>query len=220
MYHRFAACCMAFFICINPSIGLAKEKKAPELSKQEERLYSLTPEDFAGTVEIKDDSMENFATFSTVNGFQWRNDLLKIVSNDLFFRSFVDKSDGSTTFQIYINTFETAGAWPGFQMANYLIPDGQLTSVKLDVIWSDVSCDGDGSCVFNEAVAFTISEQEIRTLADAYAPGGRVKMQIRLKGQRDISRDWYLTAAEAAGLLKKVDAYRARRQNQWDKQGH
>jgi len=123
-------------------------------------------------------------------------------------RAFVHKKDGSTRFQVYIDTFETGSRWPRFRTVNYFIPDRDLASAELDQLGSDVSCSTYFECTYKETIAFEISEDEIRKLAEAYRPGGRVEMQMRIKGQSGVSRDLYLTASEAAGLLQVVDAYR------------
>lgn len=209
MRRKLIGICMAALVCLNPLQASAQQKKAPKEDKQLTKLYSMTPEDFAASVDVRDDAMETVATFTTLNGFQYKNGLLKLVWSDHFLRAFVDKTDGTARFQVYMNLFEAGSGWPRFQSVNYLIPEGQLASVELDKLGSDVSCSGYTGCTYNETVAFNLSEDEMRVLARSYVSGGRVELKMRLKGQSGVSRDRTLTASEVAGLLQVVDAYRA-----------
>lgn len=197
----------AAFACLLSSGAVAKE------SKQVTKLFSMTPEAFASAVLVKDDALETSVALNTSKAFQETHGLLKIVWSDIFLRSFIDKSNGSTTYQVYATLLYVGPSWPRFERANFALPNRALNSVELVKISSDVDCSlsqYSGGCSYVETVAFEITENEIKSLAMTYAPTVRNAMVIRFKGQSGVDADMLMLPAEAAGLLKVTEEYQNR----------
>lgn len=130
-----------------------------------------------------------------------------MVPLDIFLRAFLNKATGSTTYQVYI-TVKYASDWLIVEQANYLV-NGHLNSVATTKIGSDVDCYSSTLCIHREDVGFDIPVADLRWLAGTYEAGSNNGMPIRLKTHADQDINIVLMPAEAAGLLRKVDQYRA-----------
>ena len=198
---------LAAFVTLISSGASAKE------SKQITKLFSMTPEAFASAVLVKDDALETSVALNTSKAFQETHGLLKIVWSDIFLRSFIDKSNGSTTYQVYARLLYVGPSWPRFERANFALPNRAVNSVELVKINSDVDCSlsqYSSGCSYVETVAFEITENDIKSLAITYSPTARNAMVIRFKGQSGVDSDMSLVPAEAAGLLKVTAEYQNR----------
>jgi hypothetical protein len=182
--------------------------KAPKIPKQVQQLLNMTPEDFSAKITIKDDSLETSAEISTVNGWQQKDGLLKIVNSDQFFRAFVNKRSGVVTYQVYQYVYYY-GDWAFFNLVNFETPDGPVQK-DLTVISRDVlECSRYLGCRHVEHLAFDVDEGLLRAAAANYKPGQLAAWRFRLKAKSGVQRDEGFVAAEIIALLQAVDKYKA-----------
>lgn len=187
----------------------AQSDKPKKLPKQIQQLIAMTPEQFEQTATLKDDDLETAAVITTINGWQQKDGLLRLVNNDNFFRAFIHKKTGKTTFQVYHAVRYMQSGWAFFEIVNYETPDGPK-SATLTVLGRDVaSCSTYLGCTYFEQVAFEIDEALLRDVAKRYQPGQVAAWRYRLKAKSGAERDEGFVAAEVAGLLRAVDKYRA-----------
>lgn len=184
----------------------------PKITKEVRQLIAMSPDDHAAKVVIEDDELETSARLLTLNSFQAkRGGLLRRNWSDIFLRAFVDKSSGEARIQAYFTLDLLYNGWPRLERANYLGPDG-VESVEVTKIGSDVDCSSTrlyGGCFYQEIVAFPIEERLARSLAADYVPNGQNWWRVRFKGQSGLDLDMRIMPAEFAGLLMRVDQYRA-----------
>lgn len=180
-----------------------------KLSKQAQQLITMTPEQFERSATLKDDSLETVATITTVNGWQQKDGLLRIVNDDGFFRAFIDKASGKTRFQVYHAVRYRAFGWAKFAWANYETPDGPRTASLRTLGRIRESCRKYMGCFRVEHVGFDVDEALLREVAGRYRPGEAIGWRYRLKARSGAERDEGFVAAEIAGLLRAVDKYRA-----------
>lgn len=180
---------------------------------QVDKWAHLSKEHFAQTVTLKDDSLETVATFDTQHGFQFASDVFGTVSEDDFFRAFVDKKTGKATYQLYwINRYRDSG-WRYYNRINYNSPEG-VKSVAAEVIYRNVDCTGVGStykqCMYEEHLGVTLNDGFMRWLAVGYSPNDKaVVLKYKVSSKSGEEQGESILAAEAAGLLDRVDAYLA-----------
>ena len=207
-YTAWAALVGAAILMVSPV--LAEEKPVKE-SKALKRFRALTPESALAVVSAKDDDLEVSATFTTQAVFQEKQGLLGLVPFDVFLRAFVDKKSGVTRYQVYISSFYMGSEWAFWSLANYETPDGPK-SVDLDILGRDVgSCSQYMGCQHTEVVAFDIDEALLRAAAAMYKPGELQGWKFKIKGKSGVERTDGLSAAEIAGLLMAVDAYKLKK---------
>ncbi|MFC3097354.1 hypothetical protein [Alteraurantiacibacter palmitatis] len=184
-----------------------------DIPRQIRELVAMSPEQHAALVTLEDDDLEAEATFHTMRSFQERRGLLRVVWNDIFLRAYVEKRTGTPRYQVYFVFRGQAPSWPRLRTANVSSPDG-LQVIDLRQVSSDVDCAGAGiygQCTYTEHVVFDVGEDVLRSVAAAYSPNNFVAWQMRFKGQSGIDVDEGLVSGEVAGLLQRVDAYRASR---------
>jgi hypothetical protein len=173
---------------------------------------ALTPEHFEKGATIKDDSMEEVAEDTTEPGFKINRGLLGMVNDDNFFRAFINKKTGETSYQLY-QYITYVGDWAFFETANY---EGrtEVETTPLDVIDREVgTCSQMLGCFKREVVAFDVDERVLRRVAAGYDPSGKgtTGWKFRLKAKTGIQRDEGMSPAEAAGILNAVAAYKRSR---------
>ena len=180
-----------------------------KIDKQAKALFSMTPGDFASKVQIKDDALEPVVTFSTVDGFQKKDGLLRMVNQDLFFRAFLAKKDRSVRFQVYASIVYM-GKWQFFETVNYEtgeLPESKaVTPISREVL----SCSGMGGCMYTEHVGFQVPEDLLRKIAEKYNPQVISVWRVRFKAKTGTDWDLMVSPAEIAGLLQAVDNFKSR----------
>lgn len=134
---------------------------------------------------------------------------MKIVWDDTFLRSFVDKKTGKTTFQVYQRFAYTSSGWRFYQSANYESDTG-LKSTEVTKIGSDVDCSYSrySGCTYYETIGFEVDELVLRSVANKFSLGALTAWKIRFKSKAGVDSDQGLVAAEVSGLLAVVDRYR------------
>lgn len=191
-------------LVLNPAIATAKDKP----NKQVRKLLAMTPQDFAKKVLLDDDDLEITATLDTSKGFQYKSGIFGQKRADVFLRAFVDKTDGTTLYQVYFTVKYDARDWAYLERANYTGPDG-LRTTDITQIGSDVGCSA-YTCTYLETVGFQVSEAQIEWLAGRYKPNTDNPMKIRFKTRIGVDVNTSVMPAEAGGLLARVEEYRAK----------
>jgi len=197
-------CAIAFALTSAQYLAAANKAKIP---KQFQQLFAMTTDDFAAKITIKDDYLETSAEISTVNGWQQKDGILKVVNSDQFFRAFVNKKTGNVTYQVYQFVYYY-GDWAFFNVVNFETPEGpvqkELTIINRDVL----ECTQYLGCRHVEHVGFDVDEKLLRTAASNYRPGALEAWRFRLKGKSGVQRDEGFVAAEIVALLQAVDKYK------------
>ena len=124
--------CVAIFFC---GVASANDKNKAAA------LVALTPEHFAETADLKDSALDTSATITTLNGFQEKHGLLRILWDDSFLRGYVDKKTGAARIQVYQYMYYT-GAWRFYYRASYESPAGPVDAKFLEISREVVSCSG------------------------------------------------------------------------------
>ena len=200
--HLVSLLAIAFISC--PTLAAGKKTKIP---KQIQQLLAMTPDDFARKITIKDDALEVSAEISTINGWQQKDGLLKIVNSDQFFRAFINKKTGEVSYQVYQFVYYY-GDWAFFNRVNYETADGPVQK-DLTVISRDVlECTTYLGCRHSEHIGFEVDEKLLRAAAANYKPNAVEAWRFRLKAQSGVQRDEGFVAAEIVALLQTVDTYK------------
>lgn len=171
----------------------------------EDKLFALTPADFQQTARDRKDGAT--VSIDTERGFIESHGLLAGDSNDNYLRAIIDKASGKTRFQL-VQTVRYRGGWRYFHTSEF-----EGGSAKLDIAAREVAgCYGSktSSCLLREEVSFDIPEASLRTLAATYRPRGRTSWAYRLKATANEDFTGSIAPAEAAGLLRAVDAWQAK----------
>lgn len=171
----------------------------------EDKLFALTPADFQLTARDRADGSS--VTIDTERGFVESHGLMAADSNDNYLRAVIDKPSGKLRFQA-VQIVSYSGGWRYFHTAGF-----EGGSTKLEIITREVAgCYGSrsSSCTLREVVAFDIPEPVLRALAATWRPRGRTIWSYRLTATANADFTGSLAPAEAAGLLRAVDAWLAK----------
>ena len=168
---------------------------------------SLTPEHFASTALVKDDPLDTHATITTINGYQDKRGLLKIVWNDNFLRAIIDKKTGKAALQLYQVIDYTQSGWNFYESANFETPDGPQSKPVVSIN-RDVDCYR-GGCSYTEHVGLDLDESLLRQLAAKYTAGQPSVWNFKFNAKSGQEYRASLQLAEIVGFLAAVDSYRA-----------
>lgn len=182
---------------------------ASDKNKMQEAAAAVTPDRVLQTISIKDDSLDTRAQINTINAFQEKRGLLKIVWNDNFLRAFVDKRTGEATIQVY-QFVNYSGDWRTYNRVNYETPDGPQSAMLTPISRDVTSCSGSryGGCSYSEHFAFEVDEKLLRVIASLYKPGQLVSWKFKYYSQS--GQEWPdgMLPAEVVGFLSALDRYR------------
>lgn len=175
------------------------------------KLLALTPEHFQAKADIKDSSLDTSATISTLDGFQVKHGLLKILWDDSFLRGIIDKKTGTVRIQVYQYMYYT-GDWRFYNRATYETPNGPVDAKFIEISRDVLSCSGaryGSGCSHVEQFGFEVDEALLRAIAANYRPGASVAWQFKFFSKS--GADWMagLTPAEVVGFLRALDSYRS-----------
>jgi hypothetical protein len=178
-------------------------------------ISDLTKQHFKETVMINEYASQTVITFSTVKGYQRRHSLHNVVWDDNFLRGFVNRTDGSKSYQIYnVIYYANSGTdkpWKSFNQVNYQTPTGrdliQTTPIKQHEDCSALP--RYGQCLYSEHLVFQIDEALLRKMAKFYQenPGRENFWQYELIPKSGPPYNDKLSVAEIAGLLERMDEY-------------
>ncbi len=171
----------------------------------EDKLFALTPTDFQQTARTGGQGAS--VTIDTARGFIESHGLLAADLGDNYLRAVIDRASGKLRFQA-VQTVTYQGGWRYFHTAEF-----EGGAAKLEIIVREVAgCYGSktSSCTLREEIAFDIPEAALRALAATYRPRSRTAWSYRLKATANADFDGRFAPAEAAGLLRAVDAWQAK----------
>ncbi len=208
-YAILSACLAGVVIAAAPQPAQAQvwtEWSDKQQAKRIEQFAKLSPEHFARTSETQDDELEVLATIHTRDGYAFKGSFTDRMRADTFLRALIEKRSGAASYQLYAR-LSYSGEWRTFTSARYATSQGPV-SAPLTAIDRDVSCQY-GVCVYTEHVAFEVSEDFLRQLAERASERPVRPWRFRFKARSGL--DWTddMAPAEAAGLLLAVDRYRA-----------
>lgn len=176
---------------------------------EEQSAYadSLSMEHFRDTADVADDKLDTFATITTLKGFQEKS-VLGVVGTDHFLRAFVSKSGGPTKYMLY-QTIYYDGGWRFYVRANYETPTGPKQTDAVEIKRDVVGCYRRG-CTYNEHVGIVLDEDLLRWIATrTTAPQVDSAWAYKFVSKSGTDFPSWLLRAEAAGLLARVDQYKA-----------
>jgi hypothetical protein len=168
-------------------------------------LLSLTLEHFRDTASVKDDPADAVTIISTENGYAEHKGPMRMVWNDEYLRSVIDKKTGQKSFQVYAWIIY-GGRWRSYETANYQTPTGPKSVPAIQIGKETANC-AVGDCLYTERVAFPVDEDLLRQLAAGNAPGKPTIWAYKFIAKTGPDYAGGLSSAEIAGLLAKVDEY-------------
>jgi hypothetical protein len=168
-------------------------------------LLSLTLEHFRDTASVKDDPADAVTIISTENGYAEHKGPMRMVWNDEYLRSVIDKKTGQKSFQVHAWIIY-GGRWRSYESANYQTPTG-LRSVPAVQIGRETANCAVGDCLYTERVAFPVDEDLLRQLAAGNVQGKPTIWAYKFVAKTGPDYAGGLSSAEIAGLLAKIDEY-------------
>jgi hypothetical protein len=170
-------------------------------------LLSLTLEHFRDTATVKDDPADAVTIVSTEKGYAEHKGPMRMVWNDEYLRSVIDKKTGQKSFQVYAWIIY-GGRWRSYETANYQTPSGPKSVPAIPIGKETANC-AVGDCLYTERVAFPVDEDLLRQLAAGNAPGKPAIWAYKFIAKTGPDFAGGLSSAEIAGLLAKIDEYNA-----------
>ncbi|HEX7854141.1 MAG TPA: hypothetical protein VF503_10635 [Sphingobium sp.] len=194
----------ALFIAALPAAASA----ASDLSSS---LRALSPDSFQSKTAVLDDPLESNVIFSTEKAHREGWKLFKPTGHDNHLVAQVDRQTGQAQFQVK-HALRYYGTPRDYHAANY-VADGAVRQVPLSEArhGNDVCPMTENmlECSLSKYMAFTLSEQDVRAIAAQYQPGAANSWGFKMKDRTGHDIVSAIAPAEAAGLLRAVDQYRA-----------
>ena len=172
----------------------------------EDKLFAMTPGEFQLSAHSSDDSAV-IVTIDTERGFNGRKGLMGAKPDDIYLRAIIDTASGTVRYQA-VQSVNYRGGWRYFTDASFAGGGGPVTVIARDHACFSAAPNG---CLLSERVAFDIPEATLRTLAASWRPRDRTVWPFRLKATANADFEGSVAPAEAGGLLRAVDAWKAKR---------
>ncbi|MDB5724231.1 MAG: hypothetical protein JWQ16_985 [Novosphingobium sp.] len=178
-------------------------------------LAALSPTEFAGSVQIADDPAKAAVVLSTQEGYSRGRGVKGAHASDIHLRALVDRASGRVRWQVW-HDLVTVRGHQGITAIHYSVNGEPRTAQPLETEHGLDDCppaDGLGMCNRFTRVGFELPESAVREVAASYDHGSRRPWRIRFEDAsgRDVTSG--LAPAEAAGLIKALDAWRRGREN-------
>lgn len=116
--------------------------------------------------------------------------------SDFFFRAYVDKTTAQISYQMYARL--RAAQWVYWNEAR-MLSDGNLVTLEVDRITSDVSCSEHG-CLHTEDAGVTLTREQLEAMA---SEPGAVKFSGKVDG---LNHQFDIDPAEVSLFLVRVDS--------------
>ena len=168
-------------------------------------LLSLTMEHFRDTATVQDDPADATTAISTEKGFAEHKGPMRMVWNDEYLMSVIDKKTGQRSFQVYAWIIY-GGRWRSYETVDYQTIAGPASSPVTRIGREMDNC-AVGDCLYTERIAFPVDEELLRRLAATNAPGKPTIWAYKFVAKTGPDYAGGLSSAEIAGLLAKVDEY-------------
>ena len=146
---------------------------------------------------------------STRDGYKQGRSVKGARAEDVYLQALVDRKTGAVSWRVWHEL--SMGSQRKISSVQYQAGDGKLEQADFLTMdnWLDQcpATDGIGSCNHVVRVAFELSDQTIREIANAYRPGERTPWRLRFKeaNGRDILSG--IAPAEAAGLINSLESW-------------
>jgi hypothetical protein len=111
-------------------------------------LLALTMEHFRDTATVKDDPVDAITTISTENGYAEHKGPMRMVWNDEYLRSVIDKKTGQKSFQVYAWIIY-GGRLRSYETADYQTPAGPKSVPAIQIGKEMANC-AVGECLYTE----------------------------------------------------------------------
>lgn len=175
------------------------------------RVAALPAEHFARAVEVKNDLLEPYVSFSSRGAHKGRHTLGAGTEGDLHLTARLDRDTGAVSYRVWHEITNTDA--PRELTRVHYRTGGKVTQSDLSVArhW-DSNCvprETGGQCDQRIRVAFDLPEQVVRDIAAGHEQGSRRGWAFRYKDTQGSDLDGVLAPAEAAGLIRAVDVWRA-----------
>lgn len=172
-------------------------------------LRAMSPEAFQQKTSVLNDPLEHDVIFSTEKAHRDGWKMFKPTGHDNHLVARVDRQTGAARFEVK-HALRYYGTQRDYHAANYARADGSVKTVALSEArhGNDVCPMTENmlECPLSKYMAFDLSEQQMRAIAAQPSTSGwSFKMKDRT-GKDVVSA---IAPAEAAGLLRAVDQYRA-----------
>jgi len=163
-------------------------------------LLSLTMEHFRDTATVKDDPVDAITTISTENGYAEHTGPMRMVWNDEYLTSAIDKKTGQKSFQVYAWTIYS-GRLRSYESVNYQTPTGPKSVPAIQIGKETANC-AVGDCLYTERVAFPVDEDLLRQLAAGNVPGKPTIWAYKFIAKTGPDYAGGLSSAEIAGIAE------------------
>jgi hypothetical protein len=191
-----------------PGIALAD-------SQPPKKLLAMSPDAFHAATTLQDDPLEFHATFSTQKAHREGWGVFRSDGHDNHLRAIVDKRTGATRYEVRTKV-RYYGSERAYRTAHFSTAAGlQAAPLTLQRDGQDPCATNDNNnnfnCALTKTIAFELDEPAVRAIAAQYRTGGQQGWAFKLKDDNGADIRTAIVPAEAAGLLRAVDSYRAGR---------
>jgi hypothetical protein len=168
-----------------------------------EALSALGMEHFKDTATVVDAPQDAAATISTEKGFAETHGPMRTVWDDEYLLAAIDKKTAQKSFRVIV-WVTYAGSERLYQKVSFDTPQGPTTLATTQLNSKKEFCTV-GDCTYTERLAFPVEEAFLRDLAARASTS--TPWSFQLKGKSGPTYTGVISAAEAAGLLAKVDSF-------------
>lgn len=166
---------------------------------------SLSPEHFAKTASVQDDSLDPIATISTKPGFQVKQGVNHQVTDDNWLRALIKKKSGAMTYEVMQMISYSSDSWRLYNQVHYETPTGSK-SKSVMVVNRKADCETGAECVRAEVVTFTVPKSLLQSIAKE-GKNHAVAWHFTFTAKHGKDFKAWMSSAEIAGLIKKAAHY-------------
>jgi hypothetical protein len=200
-----AALALSLWGAVSPAQASAQAGRLPI------RVAALPADHFARAVTVNDDQLEPYVSFSSQGAHKGQQALGSQTEGDLHLTARVDRGTGAVSYRVWHEITSTDA--PRELTRVHYRAEGKVTQSELSVArhWESncVPRETGGQCDQRMRIAFDVPEQVMREIAASHQQGSRAGWAFRYKDAHGSDLDGVLAPAEAAGLIRAVDGWRA-----------
>jgi hypothetical protein len=189
--------------------GLAPAQAAP--AQLPIRVAALPADHFTRAVTVNDDQLEPYVSFSSQGSHKARQSLGAGTEGDLHLTAQLNRDSGAVSYRVWHEITNTDA--PRELTGVHYRAGGKVAQSNLSVArhWESncVPKETGGQCDQRIRVAFDLPEQVVREIAANHSQGSRQGWAFRYKDAHGSDLNGVLAPAEAAGLMRAVDGWRA-----------
>jgi len=189
---------------------------APALAGAAEQLprglARLSPDDFARSVAVADGPLVPHIVLSTQSGYKGGQSMSGAYADDVHLKALIDRQSGRVSWQVWHDLINFHGKGE-VAAIDYLAAGAPRSSAPVKVErWQEMCSAGDTTapCHPYMRVVFEVPETVVQEMAAAYRAGSREPWRLRFRDGKGRDMAGGVAPAEAVGLLRSVDEWRAR----------